>query len=154
MGPKFKKLVNSKELINLYLDICEDILINLVFDGSNKDKNNLYLFLSSLEQSLDFLATHVNSILNIDTNAFTKLNHIAKWNILADEPAIKNIINNEFNKSDGLFLLISSTKDKLFNPIDSTIIASNDTINLKKINLILDKYKRFMLLLRKTLEEC
>jgi hypothetical protein len=25
---------------------------------------------------------------------------------------------------------------------------------LKKINLILDKYKRFMLLLRKTLEEC
>jgi len=154
MGPKFKKLVNSKELINLYLDICEDILFNLVFDGSNKDKNNLYLFLSSLEQSLDFLATDVSSILNLDSNTFTKLNHIAKWNILADEPAIKNIINNEFNKSDGIFLLISSTKDKLFNPIDSTIIASNDTINLKKINLILDKYKRFMLLLRKTLEEC
>ena len=154
MGPKFKKLVNSKELINLYLDICEDILFNLVFDGSNKDKNNLYLFLSSLEQSLDFLATDVSSILNLDSNSFTKLNHIAKWNILADEPAIKNIINNEFNKSDGIFLLISSTKDKLFNPIDSTIIASNDTINLKKINLILDKYKRFMLLLRKTLEEC
>ena len=77
-----------------------------------------------------------------------------KQALLADEPAIKNIINNEFNKSDGIFLLISSTKDKLFNPIDSTIIASNDTINLKKINLILDKYKRFMLLLRKTLEEC
>ena len=154
MGPKFKKLVNSKELINLYLDICEDILFNLVFDGSNKDKNNLYLFLSSLEQSLDFLATDVSSILNLGSNTFTKLNHIAKWNILADEPAIKNIINNEFNKSDGIFLLISSTKDKLFNPIDSTIIASNDTINLKKINLILDKYKRFMLLLRKTLEEC
>ena len=56
MGPKFKKLVNSKELINLYLDICEDILINLVFDGSNKDKNNLYLFLLSLEQSLDFFS--------------------------------------------------------------------------------------------------
>ena len=109
MGPKFKKLVNSKELINLYLDICEDILINLVFDGSNKDKNNLYLFLSSLEQSLDFLATDVSSILNLDSNTFTKLNHIAKWNILADEPAIKNIINNEFNKSDGIFLLISST---------------------------------------------
>ena len=78
MGPKFKKLVNFKELINLYLDICEDILINLVFDGSNKDKNNLYLFLSSLEQSLDFLATDVSSILNLDNNAFTKLNHIAK----------------------------------------------------------------------------
>ena len=67
MGPKFKKLVNSKELINLYLDICEDILINLVFDGSNKDKNNLYLFLSSLEQSLDFLASDVSSILNLDS---------------------------------------------------------------------------------------
>jgi len=71
-----------------------------------------------------------------------------------EEPAIKNIIKNEFNNSDGIFLLIKSTKEKLFNPIDTTIIASNDTINLKKINLILDKYKRFMLLLRKTLEEC
>jgi hypothetical protein len=42
----------------------------------------------------------------------------------------------------------------LMNPVNASIIASNDTINLKKINLILDKYKRFMLLLRKTLEEC
>jgi hypothetical protein len=154
MGSEFKKLVNSKELVNLYLDICEDIHTNLVFDESSNDKNNLYLFLSSLEQSLDFLALDISSILNMDITLLNKLNYQAKWNVLADEPAIKNIIDNEFNNSDGIFLLINSTKEKLMNPVNASIIASNDTINLKKINLILDKYKRFMLLLRKTLEEC
>ncbi|MDB2604575.1 hypothetical protein N9Z34_02830 [Gammaproteobacteria bacterium] len=146
--------MSPKELVNLYLDICEDISENLIFDNSNQDKNNLYLFLSSLEQSLDFLALDVSSILNLDIKSFAKLNYLSKWEGLVEEPAIKNIIKNEFNNSDGIFLLIKSTKEKLFNPIDTTIIASNDTINLKKINLILDKYKRFMLLLRKTLEEC
>jgi len=146
--------VNPKELVNLYLDICEDISENLIFDNSNQDKNNLYLFLSSLEQSLDFLALDVSTILNLDIKSFAKLNYLSKWDSLVEEQAIKNIIKNEFNNSDGIFLLIKSTKEKLFNPIDTTIIASNDTINLKKINLILDKYKRFMLLLRKTLEEC
>ena len=154
MGSEFKKLVNSKELVNLYLDICEDIHTNLVFDESSNDKNNLYLFLSSLEQSLDFLALDISSILNMDIILLNKLNYQAKWNVLADEPAIRNIIDNEFNNSDGIFLLINSTKEKLMNPVNASIIASNDTINLKKINLILDKYKRFMLLLRKTLEEC
>jgi hypothetical protein len=154
MGSEFKKLVNSKELVNLYLDICEDIYTNLVFDESSKDKNNLYLFLSSLEQSLDFLALDISSILNTDITLLNKLNYQAKWNVLADEPAIKNIIDNELNNSDGIFILINSTKEKLMNPVNASIIASNDTINLKKINLILDKYKRFMLLLRKTLEEC
>lgn len=146
--------MDSKELVNLYLDICEDIHTNLVFDESSKDKNNLYLFLSSLEQSLDFLALDISSILNMDIILLNKFNYQAKWNVLADEPAIKNIIDNEFNNSDGIFLLINSTKEKLMNPVNASIIASNDTINLKKINLILDKYKRFMLLLRKTLEEC
>ena len=146
--------MNSKELVNLYLDICEDIYTNLVFDESSKDKNNLYLFLSSLEQSLDFLALDISSILNTDITLLNKLNYQAKWNVLADEPAIKNIIDNELNNSDGIFILINSTKEKLMNPVNASIIASNDTINLKKINLILDKYKRFMLLLRKTLEEC
>ena len=146
--------MNPKELVNLYLDICEDISENLIFDNSNQDKNNLYLFLSSLEQSLDFLALDVSTILNLDIKSFAKLNYLSKWDSLVEEQAIKNIIKNEFNNSDGIFLLIKSTKEKLFNPIDTTIIASNDTINLKKINLILDKYKRFMLLLRKTLEEC
>ena len=154
MGSEFKKLVNSKELVNLYLDICEDIHTNLVFDESSNDKNNLYLFLSSLEQSLDFLALDISSILNTDITLLNKLNYQAKWNVLADEPAIKNIIDNELNNSDGIFILINSTKEKLMNPVNASIIASNDTINLKKINLILDKYKRFMLLLRKTLEEC
>jgi hypothetical protein len=55
------------------------------------------------------------------------------------------------NPKELLNLYLDICEDILKNP---TIIASNDTINLKKINLILDKYKRFMLLLRKTLEEC
>ena len=146
--------MNSRELVNLYLDICEDIHANLDFSESSKDKNNIHLFLLSLEQSLDFLALDISSILNIDTILLNKLNCQSKWNFLADEPAIKNIIDNEFKNSDGIFLLINSTKEKLLNPINASIIASNDSINLKKINLILDKYKRFMLLLRKTLEEC
>ena len=141
-------------LVNLEFIICEDIHTNLVFDVCSNDINNLYLFLSSLEQSLDFLALDISSILNMDIILLNKLNYQAKWNVLADEPAIKNIIDNEFNNSDGIFLLINSTKEKLMNPVNASIIASNDTINLKKINLILDKYKRFMLLLRKTLEEC
>ena len=146
--------MNSRELVNLYLDICENIHANLDFSESSKDKNNIHLFLLSLEQSLDFLALDISSILNIDTILLNKLNCQSKWNFLADEPAIKNIIDNEFKNSDGIFLLINSTKEKLLNPINASIIASNDSINLKKINLILDKYKRFMLLLRKTLEEC
>ena len=146
--------MNSRELVNLYLDICENIHANLDFSESSKDKNNIHLFLLSLEQSLDFLALDISSILNIDTILLNKLNCQSKWNFLADEPAIKNIIDNEFKNSDGIFLLINSTKDKLLNPINESIIASNDSINLKKINLILDKYKWFMLLLRKTLEEC
>ncbi len=146
--------MNSRELVNLYLDICEDIHANLDFSESSKDKNNIHLFLLSLEQSLDFLALDISSILNIDIILLNKLNCQSKWNFLADEPAIKNIIDNEFKNSDGIFLLINSTKEKLLNPINASIIASNDSINLKKINLILDKYKRFMLLLRKTLEEC
>ena len=146
--------MNSRELVNLYLDICENIHANLDFSESSKDKNNIHLFLLSLEQSLDFLALDISSILNIDIILLNKLNCQSKWNFLADEPAIKNIIDNEFKNSDGIFLLINSTKEKLLNPINASIIASNDSINLKKINLILDKYKRFMLLLRKTLEEC
>jgi hypothetical protein len=55
---------------------------------------------------------------------------------------------------DGFLSDILIAKDKLLIPIDTSIIASNDPINLKKLNSILDKYKSFILLLRKTLEEC
>jgi len=55
---------------------------------------------------------------------------------------------------DGFLSDILIAKDKLLIPIDISIIASNDPINLKKLNSILDKYKSFILLLRKTLEEC
>jgi hypothetical protein len=76
-----------------------------------------------------------------------------KWKVLSNEAALANIIKREMS-DDGFLSDILLAKDKLLIPIDTSIIASNDSINLKKLNSILDKYKSFILLLRKTLEEC
>ena len=145
--------MDSKELINLYLDISEQIVNELEFDGSAKDKNNQYLFFSSLENSLDYLALDVESILHLETDSFHQLNYLAKWQKLSESLTIKNIINNEFG-SNGLFTHIENVKEKISAPLNDSIIFTNEAINLKKINLILDKYKRFKMLLRKTLDEC
>ena len=145
--------MDSKELINLYLDISEQIVNELEFDGSAKDKNNRYLFFSSLENSLDYLALDVESILPLETDSYHQLNYLAKWQKLSESLTIKNIINNEFG-SDGLFTHIENVKEKISAPLNDSIIFTNEAINLKKINLILDKYKRFKMLLRKTLDEC
>ena len=80
-------------------------------------------------------------------------NFYAKWKLLSNEAALANIIKREMG-DDGFLSDILTAKDKLLIPIDASIIASNDPINLKKLNSILDKYKSFILLLRKTLEEC
>ena len=73
--------------------------------------------------------------------------------MFARAAALANIIKREMS-DDGFLSDILLAKDKLLIPIDTSIIASNDPINLKKLNSILDKYKSFILLLRKTLEEC
>ena len=145
--------MDSKELINLYLDISEQIVNELEFDGSAKDKNNQYLFFSSLENSLDYLALNVESILPLETDSFHQLNYLAKWQKLSESLTIKNIIINEFG-SDGLFTHIENVKEKIYAPLNDSIIYTNEAVNLKKINLILYKYKRFKMLLRKTLDEC
>ena len=148
MGPKPQKLVSAKELVNLYIDICDQILV-----GNNLNQNNKYLFFSSLEQSIDHFAIHLNSELNLNIPNFHDLNFYAKWKLLSSEGALKNIIKREID-DEGFLSDILLAKDKLLTPIDTSIIASNDSINLKKLNSILDKYKSFILLLRKTLEEC
>ena len=148
MGPKPQKLVSAKELVNLYIDICDQILVD-----KNLNQNNKYLFFSSLEQSIDQFAIHLNSELNLNIPNFHDLNFYAKWKLLSNEAALTNIIKREMG-DEGFLSDILLAKDKLLIPIDTSIIASNDSINLKKLNSILDKYKSFILLLRKTLEEC
>ena len=140
--------MSAKELVNLYIDICDQILV-----GNNLNQNNKYLFFSSLEQSIDQLAIHLNSELNLNIPNFHDLNFYAKWKLLSNEAALSNIIKREID-DEGFLSDILLAKDKLLTPIDTSIIASNDSINLKKLNSILDKYKSFILLLRKTLEEC
>ena len=148
MGPKPQKLVSAKELVNLYIDICDQILV-----GNNLNQNNKYLFFSSLEQSIDQFAINLHTELNLNISNFNDFNFYAKWKLLSNEAALANIIKREIS-DDGFLSDILIAKDKLLTPIDTSIIASNDSINLKKLNSILDKYKSFILLLRKTLEEC
>ena len=148
MGSKPQKLVSAKELVNLYIDICDQILVD-----NNLNQNNKYLFFSSLEQSIDQFAINLHEELNLNISNFYDLNFYAKWKLLSNETALANIIKREMN-DDGFLSDILIAKDKLLIPIDTSIIASNDSINLKKLNSILDKYKSFILLLRKTFEEC
>ena len=140
--------MNAKELVNLYIDICDQILVD-----KNLNQNNKYLFFSSLEQSIDQFAINLYLDLNLNISNFHDLNLYAKWKLLSNEAALANIIKREMN-DDGFLSDILLSKDKLLIPIDRSIIATNDSINLKKLNSILDKYKSFILLLRKTLEEC
>jgi hypothetical protein len=140
--------VSAKELVNLYIDICDQILVD-----KNLNQNNKYLFFSSLEQSIDQFAINLYLDLNLNISNFHDLNLYAKWKLLSNESALANIIKREMN-DDGFLSDILLSKDKLLIPIDRSIIATNDSINLKKLNSILDKYKSFILLLRKTLEEC
>lgn len=148
MGSKPQKLVSAKELVNLYIDICDQILVD-----NNLNQNNKYLFFSSLEQSIDQFAINLHTELSLNISNFHDLNYYSKWKLLSNEAALANIIKREMG-DDGFLSDILIAKDKLLIPIDTSIIASNDPINLKKLNSILDKYKSFILLLRKTLEEC
>ena len=140
--------MSAKELVNLYIDICDQILVD-----KNLNQNNKYLFFSSLEQSIDQFAINLYLDLNLNISNFHDLNFYAKWKLLSNEAALANIIKREMN-DDGFLSDILLAKDRLLIPINTSIIASNDSINLKKLNLILDKYKSFILLLRKTIEEC
>ena len=140
--------MSAKELVNLYIDICDQILVD-----NNLNQNNKYLFFSSLEQSIDQFAINLHTELNLNILNFHDFNFYSKWKLLSNEAALANIIKREMG-DDGFLSDILIAKDKLLIPIDTSIIASNDPINLKKLNSILDKYKSFILLLRKTLEEC
>ena len=153
MGSESKVLVQNRELSNLYEDIAEDILNNLVFDSSNVDYVNQLLFVSMMENAISYLADDVFDSFNKSETEISHLNSIHKWISLKQFKFLENLIEQEF-KDDGLFYIIKDAKSKLFKEVEVNLILSNKENSLKKFNLILNKYKSFKDLLRKVLDEC
>ena len=145
--------MDPRELVNHYLDISENLLSKLVLNKSIKSQSDQYLFILSIEQSLDYLADSIAESINFKSSKFISYEYQTKWLELSSNQAIKNIINNELVPS-GLFHQLKQTKKILHEPVNDLVIVSNETLSLKKFNLLLDKYKEFIILLRKTLDEC
>ena len=153
MGSKFKELVKEKELSNLYIDLSEEILNNLVFDSSPKDNQSQLLFLSCIENSISYLADDIYKSFKSDIDSIEDLNFKFKMIQLANSEVLKNIILKEVEPS-GFIYQLEDSKDKLVSDHNKNLITSNQSNDLKKFSLILDKYKIFKELLRKILDEC
>ena len=153
MGSKLKELVKEKELSNLYIDLSEEILKSLVFDSSPQDNQNQLLFLNCIENSISYLADDIYKSFKSDINSIEDLNFKFKMIKLANSEVLKNIILKEVEPS-GFIYQLEDSKDKLVSDHDKNLIASNQSNDLKKFSLILDKYKIFKELLRKILDEC
>ena len=145
--------MDPRELVNHYLDISENLLSKLVLNKYINSQSDQYLFILSIEQSLDYLADSIAESINFKSYKFISYEYQTKWLELSSNQAIKNIISNELVPS-GLFHQLKQTKKILHEPVNDLIIVSNETLSLKKFNLLLDKYKEFIILLRKTLDEC
>ncbi len=152
MGSKFKKLVEEKELSNLYIDLSENILQKISFDSSLEDHQNQLLFLICIENSLNHLADDIYKIFSNEIDNIDNLSFKYRWIKLQEAPAIKNLIQKELDP-DGLIYLIEDAKIKIIKN-DSNLITTNYSNNLKKYSLILNRYKMFTELLRKLLDEC
>jgi hypothetical protein len=81
------------------------------------------------------------------------LNYKSKWLEISNVMALKNIIFKELD-SDGVINQIEKSKNIIFRENDENLITRSETNDLKKFILILDKYKAFQEILRKTLYEC
>ena len=153
MGSKLKELVKEKELSNLYIDLSEEILKSLVFDSSPQDNQNQLLFLNCIENSISYLADDIYKSFKSDIDPIEDLNFKFKIIQLANSEVLKNIILKEIEPS-GFIYQLEDSKDKLVSDHDKNLIISNQSNDLKKFSLILDKYKIFKELLRKILDEC
>ena len=153
MESKLKKLVEFKELSNLYIDLSEDILEKLIFDSSFKDKQNQLLFINCIENSISFLADHIHSSFSNQIESINHLNFKYKWVGLSKLETIKNVIQKEL-ENDGMIEMIEDSKKRILSINNDNLISSNKENDLKKFSLILNKYKTFNELLRKILEEC
>ena len=142
-----------KELSNLYIDLSEDILKNLIFDSSIKDKQNQLLFINCIENSISSLADHLHTSFSNQIESINHLNFKYKWVELSKLETIKNIIQKELD-NDGMIEMIEDSKKRILSINNNNLISSNKENDLKKFSLILNKYKTFNELLRKILEEC
>ena len=153
MESKLKKLVEFKELSNLYIDLSEDILKNLIFDSSIKDKQNQLLFINCIENSISSLADHIHTSFSNQIESINHLNFKYKWVELSKLETIKNVIQKELD-NDGMIEMIEDSKKRILSINNDNLISTNKENDLKKFSLILNKYKTFIELLRKILEEC
>ena len=142
-----------KELSNLYIDLSEDILKNLIFDLSIKDKQNQLLFINCIENSISSLADHIHTSFSNQIESINHLNFKYKWVELSKLETIKNVIQKELD-NDGMIEMIEDSKKRILLINNDNLISSNKENDLKKFSLILNKYKTFNELLRKILEEC
>ena len=145
--------MDPKELVNLYLDIADSLLSKLVLNNSKDDDSDQYLFVLSIEQSLDALADSIAASINFNNSDFSSYEYQKKWIELSSNSFLENIIKNEFSPN-GLFNDLKQVKKMLHEPVNDSIIVSNETLSLKKFNLLLNRYKEFIIILRKSLEEC
>ena len=142
-----------KELSNLYIDLSEDILKNLIFDSSIKDKQNQLLFINCIENSISSLADHIHTSFSNQIESINHLNFKYKWVELSKLETIKNVIQKELD-NDGMIEMIEDSKKRILSINNDNLISTNKENDLKKFSLILNKYKTFNELLRKILEEC
>ena len=145
--------MDPKELVNLYLDIADSLLSKLALNNSKDDDSDQYLFVLSIEQSLNSLADSIAASINFNNSDFSSYEYQKKWIELSSNSFLENIIKNEFSPN-GLFNDLKQVKKMLHEPVNDSIIVSNETLNLKKFNLLLNRYKEFITILRKSLEEC
>ena len=145
--------MDPKELVNLYLDIADSLLSKLALNNSKDDDSDQYLFVLSIEQSLNSLADSIAASINFNNSDFSSYEYQKKWIELSSNSFLENIIKNEFSPN-GLFNDLKQVKKMLHEPVNDSIIVSNETLNLKKFNLLLNRYKEFIIILRKSLEEC
>ena len=153
MVREFEKLVEFIELSNLYQDLAEETLESINFDYSPADNHKQILFIIYLENSLDSLAQNTYQTFDKELDPIDNFNFKFKWIKLSEIKVIKNIIKSEL-MIDGLIPIIEDSKEKIFSISDANLISTNKSNNLKKFLLILNKYKSFKELLRKTLYEC
>ena len=153
MARNKKIVVNEKELSNLYQDLSQDILKKLTFDQPVEDNQNQLLFLTCCEKSLTYFADEVCSYFKNDLKDFNTLNFFYKWRELSEISTISNIIVNEIGQN-GFINQINLFKSNILQKDNDNLIVSTQSNDLKKFNLLLDKYKTFKDLLRKMLDEC
>ena len=145
--------MKNKELSNQFLDISENILDKLKIGNFSDTKNNQLLFLVCIENSLMYLANDIFDTFQNELKPIKDLNYKSKWLEISNVMALKNIILKELD-ADGVINQIEKSKNIIFRENDENLITRSETNDLKKFILILDKYKAFQEILRKTLYEC